>query len=195
MGLPGSKSYVVVAGSLADGSAADSELAAGALPMSEGSSAARASHSRCVDGEGGGCSAMVVLLSSGCGDAFELPRAIEEKDEGDAGREGGLVATGAAGGGGGGTGAAGATGAAGVATGGFSAFALALMTAARSSFEKVRRRAAPAGVPLMRLSASSFFMPATLWSLTASNIVLDSTPFCCASEPSTTPATTTTPLL
>ena len=70
-----------------------------------------------------------------------------------------------------------------------------VMTAARRSFEKVRRREAPAGVPLMRLSASSFFMPAKLWSLTASNIVLDTTPFCCASEPSTTPVTTTTPLL
>ena len=90
MGLPGSKSYVVVAGALADGSAADGALADGNLPMSEGSSAARASHSRCVDGEGGG-SAEVLLLSSGCGDAFALPRAIEEKDEGDAGREGGLV--------------------------------------------------------------------------------------------------------
>jgi hypothetical protein len=39
------------------------------------------------------------------------------------------------------------------------------------SFDRASIRAAPAGVLLTRLSASSFFMPATLWPLTASNVM------------------------
>eukprot|EP00900_Chrysochromulina_parva_P019065 jgi/Chrpa1/2715/Chrysochromulina_OHIO_Genome00003455-RA len=63
------------------------------------------------------------------------------------------------------------------------------------SFEKASTRAAPAGVLLTRLSASSFFMAATLWPLTASNVIPVMMPFCCANVPSTTSTTTTAPLL
>ena len=62
-------------------------------------------------------------------------------------------------------------------------------------FEKASTRAAPAGVLLTRLSASSFFMAATLWPLTASNAMPFTMPFCCANVPSTTSTTTTAPLL
>jgi hypothetical protein len=62
------------------------------------------------------------------------------------------------------------------------------------SFEKVRRRAAPEGVLLTRLSAPSFFMPTTLCPLTASNVIPVMMPFCCACVPSTTSVTTMAPL-
>ena len=63
------------------------------------------------------------------------------------------------------------------------------------SFYRASTRAAPAGVLLTRLSASSFFMPATLWPLTASNVMPIIISFSCASDPSTTATTTTAPLM
>ena len=67
-------------------------------------------------------------------------------------------------------------------------------TTGSAAFEKVRRRAAPEGVFLTRLSAPSFFMPTTLCPLTASNVIPIMMPFCCACVPSKTPVTTMAPL-